>query len=151
MDVTTLDDPTGIEVTTGPSPLTFTAFYEQRYQEIGRALAYTLGDTALATEATDEAMARAFARWSTVQSYDNPSGWVYRVGLNWARSVHRRAVRRLPLRGRDEVTQPPVADPAIARALAALEVRLRAVVVCRCLLDWSVDDTAHALGIKPGR
>jgi RNA polymerase sigma-70 factor (ECF subfamily) len=95
-------------------------------------------------------MARAYARWTTVQTYDNPSGWVYRVALNWARSVHRRAVRKLPLRGRDEVVQPPVPDPAIAKALADLDVRLRAVVVCRCLLDWSVDETAHALGIKPG-
>jgi len=150
MDATMLDDPIDVEVTSGPAPRTFTSFYEDRYTEIGRALAFTLGDTALAAEATDEAMARAFARWSTVQRYDNPSGWVYRVGLNWARSVHRRAARRLPLRGRDEVVQPPVADPAISRALGDLDVRLRAVVVCRCLLDWSVEETAHALGIKSG-
>src|SRR5262249_28144661 len=104
----------------------------------------------LAGDATDEAMARAFARWSKIRDYDNPGGWVYHVGLNWARSVHRRAARRLPFRARNEVVQPPVADPAIARALADLDVPLRAVVVCRLLLDWSVDDTAHALGIKPG-
>ena len=46
--------------------------------------------------------------------------------------------------------QPPVADPAIAAALRALPLDHRAVVVCRLLLDWSVDDTAAALGVRPG-
>jgi RNA polymerase sigma-70 factor (ECF subfamily) len=133
-----------------PEPLEFTTFYERQYSAVARALAYTLGDSNLASDATDEAMARAFARWSTVREYDNPNGWVYRVGLNWARSVHRRAARKLPLRGRDEVSQPPIPDPAIARALTDIDLRLRAVVVCRCLLDWSVDETATALGIRPG-
>jgi DNA-directed RNA polymerase specialized sigma24 family protein len=151
MDATTMiDEPATTEVSAVGERLDFTTFYDRDYGGVARALAYTLGDTALAAEATDEAMARAFARWSAVRDYDNPSGWVYRVGLNWARSVHRRAMRKLPIRARDEVTQPPIPDPAIACALAALDVRLRSVVVCRCLLDWSVDDTAHALGIKPG-
>jgi RNA polymerase sigma-70 factor (ECF subfamily) len=128
----------------------FTTFYRDNYLPVARALAYTLGDTGLAAEAADEAMARAYERWSTVQGYDNPGGWVYRVGLNWARSVHRRAARRLPLRDRPVVVQPPVADPAIGEALRALDVKLRAVVVCRLLLDWSVEETADALDVRPG-
>lgn len=130
--------------------LDFSTFYRDHYQTIARALAYTVGDTALGVEAADEAMARAYARWGSVSTYDNPAGWVHRVGLNWARSVLRRTTRRLPMRDRPDVVQPPVADPEIAAALQELEVRLRAVVVCRLLLDWSIDDTADALGIKPG-
>jgi DNA-directed RNA polymerase specialized sigma24 family protein len=150
METLTVDEPDTSEIRVVPAPLDFATFYEREYAAVAGALAYTLGDTALGREAADEAMARAFARWSSIREYDNPGGWVYRVGLNWARSVHRRAIRRLPLRGRDEVSQPPVADPAIAQALADLDVPLRAVVVCRLLLDWSVDDTAHALGVRPG-
>lgn len=41
-------------------------------------------------------------------------------------------------------------DPQIEGALAGLELRLRQVVVCRILLDWSTRETAEALGIKPG-
>lgn len=140
------DDGPSIQVDTDD----FTSFYRHTYPTVARALAYTLGDTGLAAEAADEAMARAFARWSTVHTYENPGGWVYRVGLNWARSVHRRAARRLPLRDRPVVVQPPVADPAIAEALRSLDTKLRAVVVCRLLLDWSVDETAAALDVKPG-
>jgi RNA polymerase sigma factor (sigma-70 family) len=152
MDTITIEEPptAETEITVVPPPLDFSTFYERDYPAVARALAYTLGDVQLAADATDEAMARAFAHWSSIRDYENPGGWVYRVGLNWARSVHRRAMRRLPVRGRDTVTQPPVADPTIAQALAELDVPLRAVVVCRLLLDWSVDDTAHALGVRPG-
>ena len=128
----------------------FSTFYRESYQRLAAALAYTLGDTDLATEAADEAMARAYQRWNVVGSYDNPGGWAYRVGLNWARSVHRRLARRLPFRQPTEVHQPPVADPAVERAIRALDVNHRAVVVCRLLLDWSVEDTAAALRIRPG-
>ncbi len=128
----------------------FTGFYRDAYPAVARALAYTLGDTDLAREAADEAMARAYPRWDALAGYDNPGGWVYRVGLNWARSTHRRLSRRLPVRERPDVLQPPVADPAIAAALRALPLDHRAVVVCRLLLDWSVDDTAAALGVRPG-
>lgn len=128
----------------------FAVFYRDAYQRVARALAYTLGDTDLATEATDEAMARAYLRWHSVHTYDNPAGWVYRVGLNWARSLHRRLSRRLPFRAVTEVSQPPVPDPAVAKALRQLDDKYRSVVVCRLLLDWSVEETADALRLRPG-
>jgi RNA polymerase sigma-70 factor (ECF subfamily) len=128
----------------------FEAFYRAAYTDVARALAYTLGDVDLAREATDEAMARAYLRWDRLAVYDSPAGWVYRVGLNWARSVHRRVARSLPFAERREVHDPPLADPALRDALAALPVDQRAVVVCRLLLDWSVERTAEALGVRPG-
>ncbi|MEZ5227862.1 MAG: sigma factor-like helix-turn-helix DNA-binding protein [Acidimicrobiales bacterium] len=115
-----------------------------------RALSYTLGDVELGRDATDEAMARTYANWSTVCEYANPAGWTYRVGLNWARSIHRRLARQLPIIGRGEVAPPEVRDPLVAEALRSLDVDLRAVVVCRLLADWSVDQTAEALDIRPG-
>jgi RNA polymerase sigma-70 factor (ECF subfamily) len=128
----------------------FESFYRQSYRDVANALAFTLADVDLAQEATDEAMARAFQRWDSVGSYDNPGGWVYRVGLNWARSRIRRLARALPFRDRNEVTDPPIADPALRTALANLPVELRSVVVCRLLLDWSVEATADALELNPG-
>jgi DNA-directed RNA polymerase specialized sigma24 family protein len=128
----------------------FETFYRTHYTEIARALAYTLGDAELAAEAADEAMARAYPRWDVVGRYDNPAGWVYRVGLNWARSLNRKLARRLPWVEASTATLPPIADPAVAEALWDLDVELRSVVVCRLLLDWSVEDTAAALEIKAG-
>lgn len=128
----------------------FAAFYRSSWATVARGLTATIGDRALAAEATDEAMARAYERWSTVSAYDFPAGWVYRVGLNWARSHHRRLARSLPLRREAPVELADVAEPTVRAALLALPVKLRAVVVCRLLLDWSVDDTASALHIAPG-
>lgn len=128
----------------------FADFYRSSWTTIARGLTATIGDRALAAEATDEAMARAYERWSTVSGYDFPAGWVYRVALNWARSHHRRLARSLPLQRNAPVQLADVAEPTVRAALLALPVKLRAVVVCRLLLDWSVDDTADALHIAPG-
>ena len=127
----------------------FDQFYRSTYSDLVRALVFTLGDVDLGTEAADEAMARCYARWSEVAGYANRVGWTYRVGLNWARSVHRRISRRLPFASRTTV-EPVFTDPRVAAAVAELDVDLRAVVVCRIWADWSVSQTAEALGIKPG-
>ena len=138
-----------IEVVHIAAPRDFESFYRDGYAGIARALTVTLGDLDLAQEATDEAMVRAYVRWDKIRTYDNPGGWVYRVGLNWARSARRRLTRVFPFHER-RVVDPPITDPAHAAALRDLDISLRAVVVCRLLLDWSVDDTAAALRIKPG-
>jgi RNA polymerase sigma-70 factor (ECF subfamily) len=130
-------------------PRDFETFYRDGYADIARALTVTLGELDLAQEATDEAMVRAYARWDKIGSYDNPGGWVYRVGLNWAHSARRRLTRVVPFHER-RVIDEPATDPANFAALRDLDVSLRAVVVCRLLLDWSVDETAAALRIKPG-
>lgn len=130
--------------------LSFDEYYRRSYAEVARALAGTLGDRQLAIEAADEAMARTFANWTRVSRYDNPAGWSYRVGLNWARSFGRRLSRSMPFHERRTDELGPMADPELHRALLALPVKYRAVVVCRFLLDWSVDQTAEALDINPG-
>ncbi len=130
----------------------FDDFYRLHRLPIARALSLTLGDVDLAGEATDEAMARAYQRWDRVSHLDNPGGWVYRVGLNWSRSVIRRITRPAPIWVAPATYAPPptVQDPIVDRALASLPADQRAVVVCRFLLGWSEQQTADSLGIKAG-
>lgn len=131
----------------------FDVFYRQNRDSVARTLALTLGDDTLAYEATDEAMSRAYERWADVSTYVNPEGWVYRTGLNWARSWLRRRSRqaaRDPLLGRADRTEDHPVDPELARAVARLPERQRAVVVLRFYRDWSVEQTANALDIAPG-
>jgi len=130
----------------------FDAFYRLARPSVGRALALTLRDNDLATDAVDEAMVRAYQRWDHVGRLDNPAGWVYRVGLNHARSRLRRLLRRVPPPAPESsaAAEFTVADPAIALALDELSVDHRAVVVCRLLLGWSEAQTADALAIRPG-
>jgi RNA polymerase sigma factor (sigma-70 family) len=102
-------------------------------------------------EATDEAMTRAYQRWRQVGILDNPAGWVYRVALNWATSILRRRHRPLPARRQAETADlPRMNEPDVTAALQELDVRQRAVVVCRYLLDWSEAETAAALATPVG-
>lgn len=129
----------------------FESFYRAQWQEVYRPLAVVLRDPDLAREATNEAMTRALDAWSTVNGMRNQAGWVYRVAHNWAIDQLRRG-QRWPRLGRrsEPVWQPPVPDPEVFRAVSSLPHDQRAVVVLRLVEDWSVDDVAAALDIRPG-
>ena len=134
----------------------FEAFYRAQADRVYRALALTLGRDDLAREATDEAMTRAYARWSRVGSLDNPPAWVYRVGLNWATSMWRKTRReRAHSAGADadrhlSAAPPDPAALAARAALLGLPPAQRAVVVCRIFLDLSTAETAAVLGTSEG-
>lgn len=130
----------------------FEHFYRAQADRVYRALAVTLGDADLARDATAEAMARAYARWSQVSRVDNPGGWVYRVGLNWATSWWRRHRREHPLPVDVDPAAPPtdIDGVSVLAALRRLDTRSRAVVVCRVLLDLSTAQTAAALDLAEG-
>jgi RNA polymerase sigma-70 factor (ECF subfamily) len=141
-------------VAAGASAASFESFYAVTADRVYRALAVTLGDSDLAREATDEAMARAYVRWQQVAAVENPGGWVFRVGLNWATSW-RRKLRRERALPEDEHGLPVVllAEPDGADAMAALArlgVAARAVVVCRVLFGLSTVDTARVLHVAEG-
>jgi len=114
----------------------------------------TLNDQDLAVEATDEAMARAFQRWSTVAGYKNPDGWTYRVALNWARNRLRRRHREMTVGSgadqRSSSAPDAVLDPGLDNAVRMLPFKLRVVVVLRYYLDWSTEESAKALRIPNG-
>ncbi len=121
---------------------------------LARALALTLNDAELGRDAAAEGLTRAWARWSSVSAMDNPAGWVYRVGLNWARSRLRKRRREVttafpPDRSRTSGSVDGY-DDAVAAALARLSPDHRAVVVARYFLDWSEATTAAALEVPAG-
>jgi RNA polymerase sigma factor (sigma-70 family) len=128
----------------------FVCFYDETRPALVRAVALATGNADLAAEAVDEAMTRAFASWPRLRRHANPSGWVYRVAVNWAISFMRREARRPTSAPPDDAEMPDVVDDAVRRALAALDVKHRSVVVCRHLLGWSERETAEALNVRPG-
>jgi RNA polymerase sigma-70 factor (ECF subfamily) len=131
----------------------FEAFYRAQIDRIFRALVLTLGNEDLAREATDEAMTRAYARWKRVGGLDNPGGWVFRVGLNWATSWWRKVRRERPPVADEHHPTAAGSDPnglAARAAVDQLPLAQRSVVVCRILLDLSTAETASVLGITEG-
>lgn len=131
----------------------FEEFYRAERSNVLRAVVFALDDVDLGVEATDEAMARAYERWSEVAAMRNKAGWVYRVAVNVGRNRLRRKLleRRKPVPpDRDRPDLEGVADPAIARALAQLTLDQREVVVLRYHLDWAIDEIAEAIDIPAG-
>ena len=127
----------------------FESFYQGSRDRLYRALALTLGDADVAADAVDEAMTRALERWDEVARYENPAGWVYRVGLNQGRSAQRRR-SRMPKRffGRESYEM-NVPEPDLAKAVAALSHRDRTVIVARYYLQWTPAEIAEAMRV-PG-
>jgi RNA polymerase sigma-70 factor (ECF subfamily) len=135
-------------------PVEFEGFYRAAWLEVYRPLAAAIGDRDLAREAVDEAMVRAYDRWSKVSRYENREGWVYRVAYRWAidrlrhRTRERRYLPRLASGSEPEMTA--IVEPGLGRALSALSVEQRSVIVLACAFDWSERQIAEALGIRPG-
>tara|TARA_B100000686_G_scaffold132462_1_gene139430 strand:+ start:20687 stop:21331 length:645 start_codon:yes stop_codon:yes gene_type:complete len=131
----------------------FDSFYAENRDQIARALSLSLRNPDLGAEAADEAFVRACQRWPEVATFTNPQGWVYRVGMNWARSWLRRTRRereKRPLIVKEEMTEDPIVDVDLERAIATLTPGHRTVVVARFFMGWSIKETAEALGLRAG-
>jgi RNA polymerase sigma-70 factor (ECF subfamily) len=129
----------------------FADFYRMKREPIFRALALTLGNRDLAADAIDEAMVRAYERWRTVSAYSNQEGWIYRVGLNWARSRARKARREVPTESLPEEARDDAGpDPDLTKALRNLSLDGRTVVVLHHYLGMTYEQIGAALQIPTG-
>ena len=133
-----------------PPGALFDRFFVEHHPAMVRALTLTVGDVELGRDAAAEGFTRALQRWSKVSNFDNPAGWVYRVGLNWARSRRRKIMREVAARPHDEPFTQTHPDQSLIAALRSLSVDHRAVIVGRYYLDWSESSLAAALDVAPG-
>jgi RNA polymerase sigma factor (sigma-70 family) len=125
----------------------FRAMYEAEFANVCRSVALMCGDPAAAEDATQEAFARALARWRRLRDVPWVSGWITTTAMNAAR----RDLRRRP-------TPPPTpsseVDPDglldLRAAVAGLPARQQEAVALHYLLDMSVAHTAAAMGCDEG-
>jgi RNA polymerase sigma-70 factor (ECF subfamily) len=133
----------------------FDEFFVANRDIVFRVVRLAVGDRATAEDATAEAFARAFSRWSAISSREEPTAWVIRTALNVSVSWWRRRRREI-LTENLETSQPaPVPAPrdpideTLTSALSSLPKRQREVVALRIIADLSAEDTGLMLGIKP--
>lgn len=133
--------------------------YEERFADLA-VLAYRTafrltGDRQESEDFAQEALTRAYVRWSRIRDYDE--AWIVQVTTNLAIGRWRRARYRTQ-RARAlaaEAASPAAVDRtaerlALVEALCALPRRQREVAVLRFVGDLSIDDTARALGCSIG-
>jgi len=126
----------------------FIDFYEATFQPVYGAARAFCGDADLAFEATQEAFARAYARWSRVHASEYPQAWVTKTAFNFTRRVARK--RRdvlLP-----ERLTPPLSGVRVdvVAALRRLPDRQRQAVVLHYMADCPVVAVAEVMGISEG-
>nr|WP_245635670.1 sigma-70 family RNA polymerase sigma factor [Dactylosporangium aurantiacum] len=112
-----------------------------------------LGDRAEAQDVVQEAFCRAFSKWKTISTYEDPMSWVRRVAWNVATSRFRR--RRTALNflhhQREEHAEGPSPDRmALVAALAKIPVQLRKAVVMHYIGELSVAEIAAQEDVAEG-
>lgn len=112
------------------------------------------GDSELARDIAQEALARAWRDWETLRRRKPVEPWIYATALNLLRSWHRRlrvARRREPvLSVVPEIDADAEAALSVREAVTALPERQREAVALRYYADLSVRDTAEAMGCAEG-
>jgi RNA polymerase sigma factor (sigma-70 family) len=126
------------------------------YPRMVRSVALYCGDRAVAEDAVQEALARAWERTSRGEVIASLPGWVAVVATNQTRSVARRAARRArqiaeatPAPARDAICDVGESD-VVRRAVLLLPRRQREVVVLHYYLDHSVREVADLLNLSEG-
>jgi RNA polymerase sigma-70 factor (sigma-E family) len=134
-------------VSTDPS---FTELYEREFPAVFRAAYLMSGDRGLAEEATQEAFARALARWGRLRSQPWAGGWVTTTALNTARRHLRRRRPTMPTNTKTSPDEDDTTRLDVHAAVRRLPARQQEAVVLYYLLDMPVADTAAAMGCDQG-
>lgn len=133
---------------------TIRAFLEDGYPRLVRPVALVTGSPAIAEDAVQEAVVRAWERSERGEPIESLDRWVAAVAMNLSRSglrhlrVERLARPRLVAAASVDPPEAEVVD--VRRALAALPRRQREVAVLRYFLDLSTEDIAAAMRTSPG-
>lgn len=130
----------------------FEALCRREYPALVRTAYLITGSRDEAADVAQETFARAYQRWRQVAKLDRPGAWLQRVAANLSISWRRRNrywTRVEPPSERPEETS---MDDAliVIEALQLLSPAQRAAVVLRHYADQSVEQTARALGKRPG-
>jgi RNA polymerase sigma-70 factor, ECF subfamily len=130
----------------------FEVWYRAEHARVVAALLAMSGDLDASLDATDEAFARALARWEKVQRMDSPGAWTTTVALNVLRRAKRR--RATEQRAVDRMDRPAVAapapDPELWDAVRALPDRQRTAVALRYVGGYPEADVARIMKVRRG-
>jgi len=125
---------------------------DRAYRVAGRIL----GNASDAEDATQEALAMAWASWHTLKAPEAAAGWFWRILVNCCRSRLRR--RRAPVHditdelglvGKDPFESSNARD-AVARALPVLNNDQRITVVLRFWGELTVPEIADRMHVREG-
>jgi RNA polymerase sigma-70 factor (ECF subfamily) len=152
--VATRERITSVTAKSGSAAESFDAFYLGSRQRTLRTVYAMTGDLGDAQDLVQEAYARAWQRWSTVSTYDDPEAWVRTVAWRLAASRFRKARNGVAALLRHGPPAPaPGPDPEnldLVSALRQLPDAQRRAIVLHHLGGRSVAEVARETGAPEG-
>jgi RNA polymerase sigma-70 factor, ECF subfamily len=132
----------------------FVSFFETEFNRVLRAAYLFCGDYEAASDAAQEAFARAYERWARLRAKPWLSGWLMTTAFNLCKRQAMRTRRESALNaGSLEAGTSPSSRAErvdVVRAIRALPIRQRQTVTLFYLTDYSSAQVAHVLGISEG-
>src|SRR3974390_3369221 len=130
----------------------FEAWYAENHARVLHTVTVVSGNADAAGEATDDAFARALARWQRVGAMSSPTGWTCRVALNQLRRRHRRRQMEGELLSSGHDTVGLEQDPSlwlqVLEAVRPLTARQRTVLALTYVADLPQEEGAKLLHIS---
>lgn len=136
--------------------IAFEDFYAAHRDRLIVTLSGSVRDLDLCASAVDEALVRAFARWSRIGRHPEPAGWVFVTARNIARKQLKRRHRHETFSLEDRAARGdrtlPIdpADGDVWRVVAQLPDRQREAVGLRHLLGLTERGIGEVMGISRG-
>lgn len=126
----------------------FSDFYRAAFAPVSAAARAFCGSADVAHESTQEAFAKAFARWPRLAQQQWAQAWVTTTALN----LCRRRLRHLPppIHGGLPILGPTSDRVELLTALRALPERQRQATVLYYLADCPVATVADLMGLSEG-
>jgi RNA polymerase sigma factor (sigma-70 family) len=135
---------------------TIRVFLETTYPRLVVAVALASGSYAMAEDAVQEALVRAWARSEKGEHIESLPAWVATVALNLTRKGFRRVLAERRARQHARAMQSSFSPSPtgelidVERALARLPRRQRETAVLRYVLEMDTREVARVLGIDEG-
>ncbi len=130
----------------------FVGFYRTSYAPVAASVAAFCSEIDLARDATDEAFARALARWDRVGQMESPRGWTVRVAMNLCKRTASTRARRYEAEKRawtsDVLDGPINSTDSFFAMVSTLPRRQRQAVALRYIADLTQRDIATVMGIR---
>lgn len=143
-----------VEVVTRGPGMTFETFFSEEYEAVYGSLCLITRNRHEAEEIAQDAFARMWERWDRLDAIDDPVAYVHSIAMNAFRRRSRRAKmalrRTLRLTPSDDLLSTVEEHELVIRLLAPLNPKQRAAIVLTDLLDYTSEEAAEMLGMRPG-
>lgn len=129
-------------------------FVKEAGPRVKQALIASFGGE-LGREATAEALSYAWAHWGRIDAMENPAGYVFEVGRNWARRTKRQQERRAQSEaaswwGSTHSGIPQLVEPGLLPALGRLSDSQRTATVLVHGFGWTLSEVAELMDVSVG-